>query len=446
VLDIAGLLGRFFHRLKIKGNNKIMSINTKTLGELCDQGGGFVRTGPFGTQLHESDYSEFGTPVIMPKDIIGCKVSEQHIARINDYHTERLKEHKLLVGDIVYGRRGDIGRQALISEKETGWLCGTGCLRITLGKKSELDSTFLHYFLRDEKVIASISKQAVGATMPNLNTRILKNINIVYPEKITQQKIASILSAYDDLIENNTRRIQILEEIARRIYEEWFVHFRFPNHENIKLIDSELGLIPEGWKISTVEDTFSILGGGTPSKNISEYWENGTINWYSPTDLTRNKMAFIDESSLKITPLGLTKSSARLFPAFSVMLTSRATIGVVAINTSEASTNQGFIICIPNEKFPLYVLFHWLKYNVEMFINLSSGATFKEISKGTFKQIAVLIAPSTITSTFQDMIDPIMKNLLNLQRKNEILKQTRDLLLPKLISGEIDVSEFPDAS
>ena len=420
-----------------------MMLSELTLGEICDQGGGIIRTGPFGSQLHESDYSEIGAPVVMPKDIIEGKVAESTIARVGQAHIDRLEQHRLRPGDIVYGRRGDIGRQALITERESGWLCGTGCLRITPGN-SVVDSKWLHYYLRDSQVIAFIAQQAVGATMPNLNTSILRSIPIRFPDLPTQRRIASILSAYDDLIENNTRRIAILEDMARRIYEEWFVRFRFPGHDQVKRVESELGLIPEGWKVQTVGQTFQILGGGTPSKAESAYWEGGTINWYSPTDLTRAGTSFMEQSADRITELGLAKSSAKLFPPMSVMLTSRATIGVVAVNTNKACTNQGFITCLPNSDYPLWLLYHWLKANVETFIGLGTGATFKEITKGTFKGIRLLVPPQDLVGAFSSTAEQLMLLSLNLQRKNRNLRATRDLLLPKLISGELDVSTLPE--
>ena len=421
-----------------------MKWYSKTLGEICDEVDGSIRTGPFGSQLHESDYSDQGTPVVMPKDIIEGRVSQVSIARVSDEHVQRLFQHKLKTGDIVYGRRGDIGRQALIKQRESGWLCGTGCLRISIGN-SIVDPFYLHYYLRDEKVITKIANQAIGATLPNLNTSILRNVIIRYPSLEYQRRIASILSAYDDLIENNTRRIATLEEMARRVYEEWFVHFRFPGHEKVKMIDSELGNIPEGWAVKTVDETFKILGGGTPSKKEASYWDDGTINWYSPTDLTRSGRTFMESSAEKITGLGLAKSSAKLFPPFSIMMTSRATIGVIAINTNAASTNQGFITCIPNDKFPIYLLFHWLKQNVSIFESLGTGATFKEIIKGVFRQIKLPIPSEKIVDMFQQTVSPMMEQILCFERKNANLRSTRDFLLPKLISGEIDVSKLPES-
>ncbi|MFY9976215.1 MAG: restriction endonuclease subunit S, partial [Chromatiaceae bacterium] len=224
---------------------------TATLGEICDRVGGIIQTGPFGSQLHQSDYSQDGIPLVMPKDIIESRIIEENIARVASEHVERLSKHKLKPGDIVYGRRGDIGRQALVRSPQSGWLCGTGCLRLSLGE-AVVAPTFLHYYLRDSGVIAWIANQAIGATLPNLNTSILRSVPVLLPPLPTQHKIAAILSAYDDLIENNLRRIKILEEMAQSLYREWFVKFRFPGHQHARFVNSPLGPIPEGWEVKPV--------------------------------------------------------------------------------------------------------------------------------------------------------------------------------------------------
>ncbi|WP_438016576.1 restriction endonuclease subunit S [Sorangium sp. So ce315] len=262
------------------------------------------------------------------------------------------------------------------------------------------------------------------------------------PERSVQRRIGDILSAYDDLIENNTKRIKILEETARSLYREWFVRFRFPGHEKVNLVASPPGKVPAGWAIRTVAETFEITGGGTPSKAVAAYWHDGDIPWFTPSDLTAAGTMFVEESGARITALGLSKSSARLFPARSVMMTSRATIGAIAVNTTPASTNQGFITCIPSEAFPLWVLFYWLKENVPQFLRLAGGATFKEITRGTFKQIELLVPPRGLVDAYERTAGPIAEQVLRLQRKNAALRATRDLLLPRLISGEIAAGEL----
>lgn len=418
-----------------------MSWTDLHVGDLVDAGEAEVKTGPFGTQLKASDYVEEGTPVINVRNIGFGEIRPEKLEFIAAETVQRLSSHLLQAGDIVFGRKGAVERHAFIQRGRSGWFQGSDCLRLRVVDERRALPRYLSYvFLGEQHKQWMIQQCSHGATMASLNQDIIRRIPLRLPPLPPQQRIAAILSAYDNLIENNTRRIAILEEMARRLYEEWFVHFRFPGHETAEFVETELGCTPQGWRFQTVAQTFEITGGGTPSKTVEEYWAEGTIEWFSPTDLTRAGTTFMDGSSSKITALGLRKSSARLFPPFSVMMTSRATIGAVAINTSEACTNQGFITCIPNDRFPLYLLLHWLRDNVEMFISLASGATFKEISKGVFKEIKLLVPPRDIADRFERTVGPMMHQALLLQRKNANLRAQRDLLLPKLVSGEIDVS------
>ena len=411
-----------------------MTWNIATLGQIADEFGGSIQTGPFGSQLHQSDYQNYGTPVIMPQNIVNDRITKDSIAYVDDAMVQKLSRHVLEVGDIVFPRRGELNKRAIISEQESGWLCGTGCVKISLSNSSILPS-FLFYYLKQSQVVKWIENKAVGATMLNLNTSILRSVEVQYPNYPTQERIAKILSNYDNFMDNNNRRIALLEESIHLLYKDWFVRLRFPGYESVKVVDS----VPEGWENSTVSDAFTIIGGGTPSKENQEYWQDGTINWYSPTDLTKSKSMFIENSDHQITNLGLAKSSARLFPPFSVLMTSRATIGVVSINTTEACTNQGFITCIPNDKIPLYFLYFWIKANIETFSNLATGATFKEISKGVFKKISITIPSAEIISKFEDKVKIYGSLILNLQRENQKLKEARDLLLPRLMNGSITV-------
>lgn len=416
---------------------------TVSVVELLKSGEAEVKTGPFGTQLKASDYVSEGTPVINVRNIGFGNIREDKLEYIGNDTVQRLASHLLRPNDIVFGRKGAVERHVFIQPAQSNWFQGSDCLRLRLSSNRVIPRFASYYLLTHDHQQWMMSQCSHGATMASLNQDIISRILFPCPPLETQRRIASILSAYDDLIENNTRRIAILEEMARRIYEEWFVHFRFPGHEQVKMVKSELGLIPEGWKIQTVEQTFQITGGGTPSKAESSYWDGGTINWYSPTDLTRAGTSFMTQSTEKITALGLGKSSAKLFPPMSVMMTSRATIGVVAVNTTEACTNQGFITCLPNSDYPLWLLYHWLKANVETFIGLGTGATFKEITKGTFKGIRLLVPPQSLVTEFSATVEQLMRLSLNLQTKNTNLRTTRNLLLPKLISGELDVSNLP---
>lgn len=413
------------------------------VGDLVASGDAEVKTGPFGTQLHASDYVDSGTPVINVRNIGFGDIRADKLEFIADETVQRLSSHLLQPGDIVFGRKGAVERHVLIRDRQSRWFQGSDCLRLRLRTKRILPQFLSYYLQTDDHQTWMMQQCSHGATMASLNQDIVGRIEFSAPDLEGQEAITLILSAYDELIANNTRRIAILEEMARRVYEEWFVRFRFPGHEGVRMVESEVGLVPEGWAIAGVDDVTETLGGGTPSKTVSDYWDGGDINWYSPTDLTGAKTVFMEESASKITALGLAKSSAKLFPAKSVMMTSRATLGVIAVNTTAACTNQGFIVCVPSDRMPLWLLFHWLKANESEFEGLATGATFKEITKGVFRKIKLTVPAGPIAAAFEEVVEPIMDLVLNLERKNRNLRTTRDLLLPKLISGELDVPELP---
>ena len=201
-----------------------------------------IQTGPFGSQLHQSDYSDVGTPVVMPKDIVCGKIDVSTIARVESHLVERLSRHKINEGDILYARRGDVGKCAYTDKSQTGWLCGTGCLRVTVDKAKAMPE-FVFFQLQKKDTVGWVEKHAIGATMLNLNTSILSNVPIELPSLSTQHSIATILSRYDSLIENYQKQIKLLEEAAQRLYKEWFVDLHFPGHENTKIVDG----VPEGW-------------------------------------------------------------------------------------------------------------------------------------------------------------------------------------------------------
>ncbi len=250
-----------------------------------------------------------------------------------------------------------------------------------------------------------------------------------------RQKIAAILSAYDDLIENNNKRIGLLEKAAEEIYREWFVRMRFPGWQQVKFVKG----IPADWEVIKVADAFEFLGGGTPSTTEKRYWDDGTVNWFTPSDITKANGIFLPESIDKCTEEGLNNSSARMFPAYSVMMTSRATIGAVGVNTTPACTNQGFITCIPNENYPLTFLYHWLKLNKSYFEILATGSTFAELTKGTFKKIKILKPKKELVEQYESKVHPMFKEMEFLLQKVDLLKKSRDLLLPRLISGKLSV-------
>lgn len=346
-----------------------------------------------------------------------------------------LKKNDLIVA-MTEQTYGLLGSPALIPEDDK-YLHNQRLGLIQIKDHAQVHYKYLYYLFFTKRIREEISMGASGTKIRHTAPERIYRCKVLLPPLPTQRKIAAVLGAYDELIENNARRIALLEQMVEEIYREWFVRLRFPGHEGVKFQQG----VPEGWEIKKIEDTFDILGGGTPSKKNPNYCKNGEINWYTPSDLTKDKRLFSFESIEKINLEGLQHSSAKLFPPYSIMMTSRATIGELCINTTEACTNQGFIVCIPNEQVPLYYLYYWLKANIEQFIQLANGATFLEITKGRFKKIDILVPKAAIIEKYCAIQQHHFNAIEILLRKLENLKTTRDLLLARLMSGRLAVEK-----
>jgi type I restriction enzyme S subunit len=423
--------------LQMAGNEGIsMNWVTQSLGKICDKVGGIIRTGPFGSQLHESDYRNEGTPVIMPKNIVEGKVSVDGIARIGDEDVARLSQHILKKGEIVYGRRGDIGRRALITERESGWLCGTGCLRISLGD-SVLDPLFLFYYLGQPDVVTWIAQQAVGATLLNLNTGIIRSIRVTYPPLPIQRKIAGILSAYDDLIENNTRRIRILEEMARTIYREWFVEFRAPGvklrpatPEEKKVIGKDV--FPTGWELKTLGDIAQEVRRSVQPDEI-----DAETPYFGLEHLPRKSIALSEwgnASDVKSTKLAFKKGEilfGKIRPYFHK-------VGVAPV---DGVCSSDTIVIVP--KSHVYFALVLACVSSEEFVNhatqTSQGTKMPRANWDVLVKYPVTVPPQPQLDQFNALVRDKVDLIQNMVSRNRNLRRTRDLLLPRLVSGELDV-------
>ncbi len=427
---------------------------TNTLGEVCDEVGGIIQTGPFGSQLHESDYVEDGIPVVMPKNIIDGKIDTGDIAFIKSEDADRLARHKMSVGDIVYGRRGDIGRRAIVSGRENGWICGTGCLRVSLGNRV-LNPRYLYYFLGQPMVVSWIANQAVGATMPNLNTGILRSVEVRYPRLPIQCRIASVLAAYDDLIENNTRRIKILEEMAQMLYREWFVDFRYPGHEMVKMVDSELGPIPKQWSAPALESLLEhAIGGGWGEEaesdqcSVRAYVIRGTdipgarhgdvtncpLRWHKDSNhrsrqLRCGDLVFEVSGGSKGQPVG----RSLLIGDTLLSQFDRSVICASFCKLLRPKSQSGLATA-------LYLFLREAYTNgvIEKFQVQSTGiSNFKFTA--FVGEVRIPLPDPTTLEQFGNVVQPMLEALAVFGKRNANLRTTRDLLLPKLISGEIPV-------
>ena len=266
-------------------------------------------------------------------------------------------------------------------------------------------------------------------------------MEINFPKKIeTQQKIADILSAYDDLIENNNRRIKILEEMAQKLYKEWFVNFKFPGHQNTKFVDTQLGIFPEQWKIGVISDCcLKIQNGGTPNRSKDEYWINGAIPWLTSGEVRQN---IIIEAKDCISEAGFKESSAKLVTKYAtVVALYGATAGQVAFLATELTTNQAVCSLSPKKDFTYfnYLLLQSISKNL---FDMATGAAQQNISKALIEKIEIAIPDDKLLSIFERELKPIFDLWECLFRKTQTLRQTRDILLPRLISGELSVENL----
>jgi type I restriction enzyme S subunit len=340
--------------------------------------------------------------------------------------------------DLILAREAPVGNVAIIPEN----------LKVCLGQrtvlirpdKRKVDPRYLCYLLLGDEIQGKFLSISNGATVHHLNLKDIRNLELPeIPNIPTQQKIAAILSNYDDLIENNTRRIKILEEMAQTLYYEWFVKFRFPGHEQVKMVESELGLIPEGWEVINFTDIADVLSGGTPKTKISEYW-NGSIPFFTPKDTPDN--FYVMQTEKSITELGLSKCNSKLYPKNTVFITARGTVGKAVMTAVDMAMNQSCFALRGKDNINQYFVFLTIKNYVEYLQKAASGATFDAIIIDNFRRLIVIKPNIILINKFDNLISPTFEQIINLIQKNQNLRTTRDLLLPKLISGEIDVENL----
>lgn len=297
--------------------------------------------------------------------------------------------------------------------------------------KEILNSKYLYYLLKTKIFVAS----KTGAAQPQITIPAVANEEILYEtNKKTQKRIADILSAYDDLIENNQKQIKLLEEAAQRLYKQWFIDLKFPGHETTKIIDG----LPEGWKTVQIQDVCKNIGaGGTPSRSQKNFWENGNIDWFKTQELCD---CWLFEASEKISEEGLKRSAAKMFPANSILMAIYAspTLGRLGILTKEACSNQAALCLQADEsKVSNYWLYLKLFELRERFNSIARGAGQQNISGIIVKETEIALPSYSIMQKFTEMVKPFFEKQKILQLQNISLTQTRDRLLPKLMKNEI---------
>ena len=351
---------------------------------------------------------------------------------LNKSSTKLLKEK-----DIIISARGTVGALGVI---KTPMAFNQSCYGLRANNK--VNSDFLYYLLKNS--INILKNNTHGSVFNTITKDTFNHIKVNLPSLEEQEKIANILSSLDDKIELNNDMNKTSEEMAQAIFKRWFVDFEFPNENGEpykssggEMVESELGMIPKGWEVKCLCDIGEIISGGTPSTKNEEYY-GGEISWITPKDLSGYDRKFISKGERSITELGLQKSSAKLLPKGTVLFSSRAPIGYVAIAGKEVCTNQGFksVVC-DNDVMNNNYIYYFLKSNKENIENISSGSTFKEISGAHMKGIKIIVPSMDILNKFNDLVKSFDSLLEKNYNEIDALEGIRDSLLPKLMSGKI---------
>lgn len=303
------------------------------------------------------------------------------------------------------------------------------------GKPGSALTSFIRYVLAAPDFSAHIRRITTGANIPHISGKDISAYEFNLPDLVDQVRIVDCLSVYDDLIATNQRRIALLEDAARRLYREWFVHLRFPGHELVPVKDG----VPEGWLRGSAHDFISILNGGTPKTGAGHYWD-GEIPFFTPKDSPDAYYVLGTEKTL--TETGLASCNSRLFAKDTTFITARGTVGKVALAQRPMAMNQSCYALVPKHEYDNLFLFAAIKDAVEYFKQVAVGGVFDAIVVDTFKVIPFVLPDDAVTRAFGNAVRPLFQQVEALLLQNVQLTRARDLLLPKVMSGQLDVSSI----
>lgn len=424
------------------------------VGDLVDAGQAEIRTGPFGTQLKASQYAESGRPVLNVRNVGFGDVRPEKLEFVDELTAERLSGHILEEGDIVFGRKGAVERHAFIRADYAGALQGSDCIRLRLSPDAPIRPGFATFALRTPAHQAWMQRYCShGATMASLNQDILRQIKLPDLDLRSQDGVIAVLQTIDDLIENNGRRVEVLEEMARAIYQEWFVHLRFPGHENATFFDSDLGPIPDGWSIqllgdlATVDKGLSYKGAfltddGVPMANLKCIGPGGGFRRdgtkpYSGTFKPRHE---VQPGDIVIANTDLTQAGNVIGAPAKVPRKGFEGGGIIshhisAIRPRDVAAKPWMYRSLEDRRFRDYAR------------SVASGATVLGFRPDDTKAYPVVTPPASILDGFAEIERPMVVLRERLLEAAEGLSELRNLLLPKLVTGQIDVSDLDlDAS
>ena len=391
-----------------------------------------VGMGPFGSSIKVSTFVPEGIPVISGQHLHKTRLEDTEYNFITPEHAEELRNANVFRGDVIFTHAGSIGQAAYIPDdsRYERYVLSQRQFFMRCDKQKVWPEFIAYYFSSTEgqhNLLANTSSTGVPSIARPVT--YLRSIKIPVPPLPVQRAIAHILGTLEDKIELNRRMNETLEAIARSIFKAWFV-------------DSTADGLPDGWKLSTIGESAQVVGGGTPSTKELAYWEGGTVNWVTPKDLAALSNPVLLDTDRRITELGAKQISSGVLPKGTVLLSSRAPIGYLVISEIPVAINQGFIAMICDGELPNHYIMQWTQANMDIIEGRANGTTFLEISKSSFRPIPIIVPPSDILKRFTEQAEAIHQKIVSNLKESHTLATMRDALLPKLLSGEIRVSEL----
>ena len=398
-----------------------MGYETYRIADLIDE----IAMGPFGSNIKVSCFVDSGVPVLNGSNLEGFSLSEKTFRYVTREKADSLNKANAHRGDIVITHRGTLGQIVFIPQdsKYDRYVTSQSQFRVRCNDKV-LPEYLVYYFhtpIGQHKLLSNASQVGVPALARPSST--FQQIEVVLPELSIQKRVVEIISTIQKKIVNNQELNDNLEQQAQAYFQELFVDNSDP-----------------AWTLGTVSDIGTVVGGSTPSKSKPEYYTEDGIAWITPKDLSINKAKFISHGENDITELGLKNSSTSIMPEGTVLFSSRAPIGYIAIASGEVTTNQGFKSVVPKPEIGTAYVYYFLKHNLPAIEGMASGSTFKEVSGSTMKNVPAVIPDIEALACFNGFCAPIFAQQRILEEQNQSLAALRDGLLPKLMSGEIDVS------
>lgn len=391
-------------------------------------------------RIFAKEYQTLGVPFYRGKEIIekqrGNNVSNELFITRERYEEIKEKFGVPQKNELLLTSVGTLGVPYVVKDEEFYFKDGN----LTWFRKfNGLDVEYLYYWFLSPYGKNEIDSKAIGSTQKALTIETLCKFNIKIPsKKEDQHRIASILSSLDRKIELNNKINADLEEMAQAIFKNWFVDFE--PFKDGKFVDSELGMIPDGWKVGRLDEIADVVGGSTPSKAKPEYYTQKGIAWLTPKDLSNHPAVYTSRGEIDITEEGYNSTSTKLMPKGTILFTSRAPIGYISIAQNDICTNQGFKSLVPKKAGTCF-LYCFLKYVTPEIENKSTGSTFKEASGALMKSLQVIMPEQKVFEDFEEIVCPLFARIESLEKENSRLSLLRDTLLPRLMSGELEVPE-----